>query len=145
MNANAWQAVSDRFGETVDAMIRVRRLVLDLAVSGRLVSQSPADEPSRELLHWMGDADLPPRWARASLGDLLVFRYGRPLPVRDRSQDGPIPVYGSNGIVGYTERALSVRPCVIVGRKGSAGALNMCVGPSWTTDVGTLWKYLTFS
>ena len=46
-----------------------------------------------------------------------------------------MPVYGSNGIVGYTTQPLTVRPSVIVGRKGSAGALNLCNGPSWTTDV----------
>ena len=28
-----------------------------------------------------------------------------------------------------------MQPCVVVGRKGSAGALNKCIGPSWTTDV----------
>ena len=46
-----------------------------------------------------------------------------------------MPVYGSNGVVGYTTEPLTVRPSVIVGRKGSAGALNKCNGPSWTTDV----------
>jgi type I restriction enzyme, S subunit len=32
-------------------------------------------------------------------------------------------------------RPLAQHPAVIVGRKGSAGALNLCDGPSWTTDV----------
>ena len=41
----------------------------------------------------------------------------------------------SNGIVGYCETPLTEAPSIIVGRKGSAGALNLCNGPSWTTDV----------
>jgi len=27
------------------------------------------------------------------------------------------------------------RPCIIIGRKGSSGALNICYTDSWTTDV----------
>ena len=30
---------------------------------------------------------------------------------------------------------MTEKPSIIVGRKGSAGALNLCYGPSWTTDV----------
>ena len=140
MNANRLLAAYDRVAETPGAIARVRRLVLDLAVRGKLTAQDPADEPARELLPWAGEgrgseAGLPMNWCRAPLGDLLVFRYGKALPARERTEEGPVPVYGSNGIVAYTEKPLSVQPCVVVGRKGSAGALNKCIGPSWTTDV----------
>lgn len=46
-----------------------------------------------------------------------------------------IPVYGSNGIVGQHTEALIEEPCIVIGRKGSAGALNKSLNPSWTTDV----------
>jgi type I restriction enzyme, S subunit len=63
----------------------------------------------------------------------------RPTPFRACavlwSDAGPVPVFGSNGIVGYTDEPLTVHPAIIVGRKGSAGALQLCGGPSWTTDV----------
>jgi len=49
--------------------------------------------------------------------------------------EGNIPVYGSNGIVGYHDQYLINSPCIIIGRKGSSGALNICYTDSWTTDV----------
>jgi type I restriction enzyme, S subunit len=65
----------------------------------------------------------------------LDFQYGKGLKASERADEGPVPVFGSNGIVGFTDKPLTVRPSIIVGRKGSAGALNLCDGPSWTTDV----------
>ncbi|WP_193368041.1 restriction endonuclease subunit S [Pelagibius marinus] len=43
-------ALYDRIGEAPDAVARLRRFVLDLAVRGKLVEQDPADEPATELL-----------------------------------------------------------------------------------------------
>jgi type I restriction enzyme S subunit len=57
------------------------------------------------------------------------------LTAPKRTQTGEYPVYGSNGIVGTHYTYLIKEPAIIVGRKGSAGALNIATGPSWTTDV----------
>ena len=40
----------DRVAETPDAVARLRRFILDLAVRGKLVEQDPDDEPASELL-----------------------------------------------------------------------------------------------
>jgi type I restriction enzyme S subunit len=40
----------DEFAETPNAMPRMRRFILDLAVQGKLVAQDPNDEPAHELL-----------------------------------------------------------------------------------------------
>ena len=40
----------DRIAEAPDAVARLRRFVLDLAVRGKLVEQDPNDEPASELL-----------------------------------------------------------------------------------------------
>ena len=40
----------DRIAEAPDAVSRLRRFILDLAVRGKLVEQDPADEPAAELL-----------------------------------------------------------------------------------------------
>lgn len=50
MNAAQLLALYDRVAEAPDAVARLRRLVLDLAVRGKLVEQNPADEPASELL-----------------------------------------------------------------------------------------------
>ena len=40
----------DRLAEAPDAVPRLRRFILDLAVRGKLVEQNPDDEPASELL-----------------------------------------------------------------------------------------------
>jgi len=51
------------------------------------------------------------------------FAYGEALPT-DEVQDGPIPVYGSNGRFASFSRANTGNPAIIVGRKGSYGKVN---------------------
>lgn len=54
------------------------------------------------------------------LGSVLSFEYGSSLTEEERS-GGEFPVMGSNGIVGYHDDFLVEAPCIIIGRKGSAG------------------------
>jgi len=50
MNADRLLALYDRIAEADDAIPRLRRFVLDLAVRGKLVAQDPEDEPADRLL-----------------------------------------------------------------------------------------------
>jgi type I restriction enzyme S subunit len=60
------------------------------------------------------------KWGVLALGDFLSLEYGKPLKEEDRV-GGDVPVYGSNGIVGFHDKKLVDGPGIIVGRKGSAG------------------------
>jgi type I restriction enzyme, S subunit len=140
MNAERLLAHYEQIADAPDAIARLRRFILDLAARGKLVPQDPNDEPASELLkriarEELDQAGLPRQWRRAKIGWILDFQYGKGLKANERLDEGPVPVFGSNGIVGFTNEPLSVRPSIIIGRKGSAGALNLCDGPSWTTDV----------
>lgn len=74
-------------------------------------------------------------WKTGNVGDFLVLGYGKGLPKHERAAGGTTPVYGSNGIVGFHDEALVGQRCVVVGRKGSIGALQVATEPSWVTDV----------
>ena len=50
MNAERLLQHFDRISEAPDAIPRLRRFILDLAVRGKLVEQDPNDEPAAELL-----------------------------------------------------------------------------------------------
>ncbi len=50
MNAERLLALYERVAEAPDAITRLRRFILDLAVRGKLVPQDPKDEPASELL-----------------------------------------------------------------------------------------------
>jgi type I restriction enzyme S subunit len=67
------------------------------------------------------------------LGDLCEFKYGDSLPERKRIL-GKIPVYGSNGIVGYHNQSVTQGETIIVGRKGSIGEVHYSGGPCFPID-----------
>jgi Type I restriction-modification system methyltransferase subunit len=57
------------------------------------------------------------------IGTLCEFKYGKPLKEEVR-KEGNVPVFGSNGIVGFHNEYLVKAPFIIVGRKGSAGEVH---------------------
>jgi len=72
-------------------------------------------------------------WKKEKLGNLLELVYGKSLPKTKRT-DGNIPVYGSNGIVGFHCEAIVNEPGIIVGRKGSAGNIHFSKVPFCPID-----------
>ena len=62
-------------------------------------------------------------WKLKKVDDCIELIYGKSLPERKRIREG-IPVFGSNGIVGFHNSALVKGPGVVIGRKGSVGEVN---------------------
>lgn len=145
-----------------DGIKKLRELILTLAMQGKLVPQDPNEQPAKELLQEI-EAEkqrlvkagtikkpkllppvtekeepysLPQGWGWIRLGGLLDFEYGDNLPERKRTNSGEFPVYGSNGVVGSHNKAFVNTQCIVIGRKGSAGALNLCLADGCcVTDV----------
>jgi len=67
------------------------------------------------------------------LRTLMELAYGNGLRDSERLP-GSIPVYGSNGIVGFHSEANSAGETIVVGRKGSWGAVNLSSGSCWVID-----------
>jgi type I restriction enzyme S subunit len=78
-------------------------------------------------------APLPNGWRWVRLGEVCEFIYGSGLPSHTR-QNGIVPVYGSNGIVGYHDEALTKGATIIVGRKGSIGEVHYSPVPCYPID-----------
>jgi len=66
---------------------------------------------------------VPNGWKECKLGRVIELLYGKGLREQDR-KPGNIPVYGSNGIVGYHNEYLVKGPGIIIGRKGSVGEVK---------------------
>lgn len=77
--------------------------------------------------------DIPKGWSTSKVGQLLELVYGKALKSTDRV-DGAIPVYGSGGVTGFHDQALVNHGSVIVGRKGTVGALYWEDGPFYPID-----------
>jgi type I restriction enzyme S subunit len=63
----------------------------------------------------------------------MELAYGRGLREEERKQ-GEVPVFGSNGKVGCHDVALCVGPGVLVGRKGTVGAVHYTERSFWPID-----------
>jgi type I restriction enzyme S subunit len=101
MNAERLLALYEQVAEAPDAVPRLRRFVLDLAVRGKLVAQDAGDEPASELLKRIATEkarlvkageirkkaaqnpkmvepphELPSNWRRVSLGTVFLYDAG---------------------------------------------------------------------
>lgn len=61
-------------------------------------------------------------WQELPLREIALLNYGKSLPEGDRTE-GDVPVYGSGGITGSHNEALVSGPGIVVGRKGTVGAV----------------------
>jgi type I restriction enzyme S subunit len=66
---------------------------------------------------------IPEGWILGHLRDVVELAYGKGLKASDR-RGGPIPVYGSGGVVGSHDTALVQGPGIVVGRKGNVGSVH---------------------
>ena len=75
------------------------------------------------------------QWKDRPVGEILRLEYGKPLDDLDRKPDGLYTVYGANGEKDRSDKFYFDRPSIIVGRKGSAGEVNLTEGKFWPLDV----------
>jgi len=76
---------------------------------------------------------IPQDWQVVKIGDVISLEYGKGLPERDRIP-GKYPVVGSNGIIGYHKEPLVNGPGIVVGRKGTMGAVSWIDSDFWPID-----------
>jgi type I restriction enzyme, S subunit len=74
-------------------------------------------------------------WEKKKLGEVIKLEYGKPLNESRRKADGLYPMYGANGIKGRTNDFYYDKKSIIVGRKGSAGEINLTEKKFWPLDV----------
>ncbi len=67
--------------------------------------------------------EIPEGWEATSIGELLELAYGKALKAENR-RGGEVPVYGSNGKVGWHDERLAKGPGIVVGRKGNPGIVT---------------------
>ena len=69
-------------------------------------------------------------WEVKKVIDVVKMQRGFDLPVQDRDNDGIIPIYGSNGIIGY-HSTHKVEYGIITGRSGTLGEVHSSDKPFW--------------
>ena len=67
--------------------------------------------------------EIPEGWDARKLGEVISLEYGKPLKTELRTGSG-FPVVGSNGVIGFHAEFLVKGPGIVVGRKGTVGAVT---------------------
>ena len=76
---------------------------------------------------------IPKGWQACTWGDLVTLEYGRGLRGY-ADEDGPYPVYGTNGRIGTHCEPLCQHPGIIIGRKGAYRGVHFCNSPFYVID-----------
>ena len=81
---------------------------------------------------------IPQDWDLTRVGEIASFSSGAGISVADLCADSSgssVPVYGGNGISGYTAEPLILESSIVVGRVGQrCGEVYLTKGPSWVSD-----------
>ena len=95
-----------------------------------LVSAALSGELTRDWRDGQSNGD----WEMVKANDLFTWSSGKFLPKKDQ-RNGPIPVFGGNGVNGHHDQALYSQPTVVIGRVGAhCGNVHLTTGPAWITD-----------
>ena len=140
---------------------KLRELILELAVRGKLVPQDPNDEPASELLKRIAAEkadlvkqgkikkqkplpeisedekpfELPEGWEWTRLGDIVKVSSGDGLTSSQMEVSGDIHVYGGNGINGYHDSFNVSKRTLVIGRVGFyCGSIHVTPSRAWVTD-----------
>ena len=77
--------------------------------------------------------EIPEGWEVKGLDELIELAYGKALKADDR-KGGSVPVYGSNGQIGWHDASLVAGPGIVVGRKGNPGIVTWTHGEFFPID-----------
>ena len=71
---------------------------------------------------------------KIKLNEIANFSSGKFLSKERVFESGSIPIWGSNGIIGYCSEPLYTKPVITIGRVGACGEVHKTNGPAWISD-----------
>ncbi|MBK9246553.1 MAG: restriction endonuclease subunit S [Ignavibacteria bacterium] len=99
----------------------------------------------------VGIDEIPITWQQIKLKYILSLKSGDAITSNELSDEYDFPVYGGNGIMGFTNRYIYENDKIIVGRVGAyCGNIHLAKGKIWVSDNALLieteenLEYLTY-
>lgn len=107
-----------------------RRALITRAVTRGLDPRAPLRDSG---IPWLGE--IPVHWTVKKLAFLASLKSGDSITADDIKDDGPYPVYGGNGLRGYTDRFTHDGEYPLIGRQGAlCGNINYATGQFWASE-----------
>jgi type I restriction enzyme S subunit len=79
--------------------------------------------------------EIPDGWTIEPLENLAAIRGGKQLPTEDCRPTGTFPVFGANGIMGYTEQTTHLAFVIAFGRVGAyCGSIHWSLDGAWINN-----------
>lgn len=136
----AEQKEISRILSTVERAIELQERVIQTttelkqALMQKLFSEGLRGEPQKETEIGL----VPESWEVVEIGDIFKFTSGKTKPkdtAPKASDDRTVPVFGGNGILGYSSERLLDKETLILGRVGEyCGCAHLAPHASWVTD-----------
>jgi|GEM_PF-207447 type I restriction enzyme S subunit len=108
-----WAAIGESFRKIIE--------------KGYVVVQTKSEKPS------FTKSDVKNEWRSSTWGEEISLEYGKSLRNYD-VPNGKYRVFGSNGPVGWTDKALAQGPGIILGRKGAYRGVQYSPDPFFVID-----------
>ena len=107
---------------------------LKKALMHKLLTEGLRNEPQKQTEVGL----IPKSWEVVEIGDVFKFTSGKTKPKdtsREPTAEQTIPVYGGNGVLGYSAQSLLNEDVLILGRVGEyCGCAHLTKPISWVTD-----------
>jgi len=113
-----------RLGDLESIEIPLPPLEIQRQMVAELDGYRKVIEGARQVLaNYKPTIKIDPSWPIKPLGEVITLQRGYDLP-KTQFVEGPVPVVGSNGIIGYHNVAKEKGPGVVTGRSGTIGKVH---------------------
>lgn len=101
-------------------------------VDGQMVKRKP-EEMKDSGVEWLGV--IPKEWEVKKLKYIAFLKSGETITNEAIEQEGPYPVYGGNGLRGYTNKFTHKGKHILIGRQGAlCGNINYAENKFWASE-----------
>ncbi|MES2615642.1 MAG: restriction endonuclease subunit S [Bdellovibrionota bacterium] len=131
---SCWDRAIEQVKKLIAAKKQVKEFLLGVLLSGKKRFKEFCID-----LNKLIDNSIPEGWIFKPLGSIFKLTSGKTKPadfiVPGKRRGELVPVYGGNGINGFSNFSLVDSPKIIVGRVGEyCGCVYISDGPTWITD-----------
>ena len=122
--------------KAIEAQEQIIKTTTELkkALMHKLFTEGLRNEPQKQT----EIGPVPESWEVVEIGDVFKFTSGKKKPkdtTPDPTTEHTIPVYGGNGVLGYSNENLLDKSVLILGRVGeNCGCAHLTAPISWVTD-----------